>query len=62
MYVDGATGEVPTVDLTRALRRHYAYTPADKHMDHYQMVPKVLLSWLRDGAAADSNAHNEDRF
>ena len=42
--VDRATGEIPTVDLTRALRRHYAYAPAEKHKDHYQMVPKVLLS------------------
>ena len=60
--VDRATGEVPTVDLTRALRRHYAYAPAEKHKDHYQIVPKVLLSWLRDRAAEGSNAHNEDRF
>ena len=60
--VDRATREVPTVDLTRALCRHYAYAPAEKHKDHYQMVPKVLLSWLRDRAAEDSNAHNEDRF
>ena len=27
--VDRATGEVPTVDLTRALRRHYTYAPAE---------------------------------
>ena len=60
--VDRATGEVPTVDLTRALRRHYACAPAEKHKDHYQMVPKVLLSWLWDKAAEDSNTHNENRF
>ena len=37
--VDRATTEVPTVDLTRALRRHYACAPDIKHGDHYQMVP-----------------------
>ena len=32
--VDRATGGIPTVDLTRALRRHYAYAPPEKYMDH----------------------------
>ena len=60
--VDRAIGEVPTVDLTRALRRHYAYAPSEKYMDHYQLVPRVLLNWLRDRSAADSNSYNEDRY
>jgi hypothetical protein len=59
---DRATGDIPSTDLSRALRRHFAFAPAGKYLDHYQMVPKVLLGWLRERASEASEIYNQDAY
>ena len=60
--VDKATAEQPTVDLSRALRRAFAFAPSGKYLDHYQLVPRVLLGWLRSRASEESDAYNQDKY
>ena len=60
--VDQATAEQPTVDLSRALRRAFAFAPSGKYLDHYQLVPRVLLGWLRSRASEESDTNNQGKY
>ena len=60
--VDRATKDPLTVDLSRALRHHFACAPARKYVDHHQMVPRFLVGWLRHEAAAPLEEYNQECF
>ena len=60
IQVDKATEQVPTVNLTNALRRHFAAPPPRKYKDHYQLVPKVLLKWLQNRSSEPQREYQEE--
>ena len=60
--LDRATVDQPTIDLSRALRKAFAFARSGKYLDHYQMLPRVLLGWLRSRASQESEAFNQGKY